>query len=248
MNDAPAGRRSLLLACVFASIGLVALLALGVWQLERKAEKEALIARIERQLNAPPSGLPAPKTWSSLESEHEEYRRVRFVAEFIDDEALVYTSGSAFRPDVVGAGYWVFAPVRLPDGSVVVVNRGFVPEAKKDPATRKTAQPVDPTEIVGVVRWPDRPGVFTPSDDPARNLWFTRDPEAIAAAKGWGRVAPFFVEQEGPVLAGALPQPGRLKPNLRNNHLQYAITWFGLALMLIGVLGFWLRARRAENP
>ena len=85
------------------------------------------------------------------------------------------------------------------------------------------------------MRWPEARHWFTPKDDPAQNLWFVRDPIAIAAAKGWGaRVAPFYVEQERPVPPGGLPQPGKLVANLRNNHLQYAVTWFGLALVLAG--------------
>jgi cytochrome oxidase assembly protein ShyY1 len=84
--------------------------------------------------------------------------------------------------------------------------------------------------------------MFTPANDPQHNLWYSRDPVAIAAAKNWGQVTPFFVEQETPQLAGA-PQAGPLVVHLRDAHLQYAITWFGLAGGLAGVYLVWLRGR-----
>jgi surfeit locus 1 family protein len=94
------------------------------------------------------------------------------------------------------------------------------------------------------MRWPDARGMFTPADQPAKNLWFTRDPQAIAAAKGLSDAAPFFVEQEAPPAPGGLPRAGPVKPTLPNNHLQYALTWYGLAAVLVGVFAFWLRGRR----
>src|SRR5262249_16313617 len=105
-----------------------------------------------------------------------------------------------------------------------------------------------PVDIVGVLRWAEHAGMFTPAAEPARNLWFARDPLAIAAAKGWGNVAPFYVEQEAPVPPGGLPQPGKLTVNLPNNHLQYALTWFSLAAVLIAVFVAFARARRREKP
>jgi hypothetical protein len=102
-------------------------------------------------------------------------------------------------------------------------------------------------DIVGVLRWPDARSWFTPNDDPAKNLWFVRDPVAIAAEKSWGPVPPFYVEQEAPAPPGGLPAPGKLKPNLPNNHLQYAITWFGLAAVLAGVFAVFARGRYREG-
>jgi surfeit locus 1 family protein len=102
-------------------------------------------------------------------------------------------------------------------------------------------------EIVGTLRWPDARSWFTPNDDPAKNIWFVRDPAAIAAGKSWGPVPPFYVEQEVPVPPGGLPAPGKLVPNLPNNHLQYAITWFGLAAVLAGVFAAFARSRFREG-
>jgi surfeit locus 1 family protein len=245
---APAARRGLVVPALFTLVGLALLIGLGVWQLERKAWKEALIAAITRRMNAAPLALPPPARWASLVAAHDEFTRVTFRADFENDrEALVFAGASAFRPDVSGTGYWVFTPARLSNGARVVVNRGFVPEANKDPASRAAGLVTGPVEIVGVLRWPERAGWFTPAGDPAANLWFARDPLAIAAAKGWGDVAPFYVEQEAPTPPGGLPTPGKLVVNLPNNHLQYALTWFGLAAVLAGVFAAFARARRRED-
>lgn len=233
----------LLLPALFAFIVLI---GLGTWQVERKAWKEALIASLAERLAAPPETLPAPATWPNLDPADDEYRRVKFTAHFDNAaEALIYGAASAFRPDVSGPGYWVFTPARLSDGGIVVVNRGFVPEDRKDPKSRAAGQVSGPVAIIGALRWPDTRHWFTPADDAAHNLWFSRDPQAIAAAKGLGAVAPLFVEMEAPAPPGGLPSPGKIVVNLPNNHLQYAITWYGLAAALAGVFAvFALSSRR----
>jgi surfeit locus 1 family protein len=172
---------------------------------------------------------------------------VKFSAAFVPGaEALVYTSGSALRSDVSGSGYWVFAPAQLATGGLVVVNRGFVPQGRQDPVTREAGTVSDRTDLVGVMRWPETRGALSPKDDPGHNLWFVRDPVAIAAAKGWGEVAPFYIELESPQPPGGLPRAGPLKANLRNEHLQYAITWYGLALVVAAMFLAWLSGRAAR--
>ena len=227
------------------------LIGLGVWQIQRKAWKEGLIAALTERLAAPPQALPPARDWPKLDQANDEYRRVGFTVQFDNTkEALVFASASGFRPDVSdsGPGYWVFTPARLADGSIVVVNRGFVPDARKDPKTRIEGEVSGPVALAGVMRWPDSRHWFTPGDDAAHNLWFTRDPVAIAAAKDVGPVAPFYVEQETPAPPGGLPQPGRLIVSLPDNHLQYALTWFGLAAVLAGVFISWtISSRRAEG-
>ena len=159
---------------------------------------------------------------------------------------------SAFRPDVSAPGYWVFTPARLADGSLLIVNRGFVPEGRQDPKSRPDGQISGAVEIVGAMRWPGGRHWFTPNDEPAHNLWFSRDPQAIAAAKGLGPVAPFYVEQETPVPPGGLPHPGKLVVTLPDNHLQYALTWYGLAIVLVVVFATWAfgsgRSERGSAP
>jgi len=240
------GRRGggIIEATVFALVGVVILIGLGIWQLDRKVWKENLIATITARLERAPQPLPPPADWARLAPDSDEYRRVTFPAELLPGEgALVYTAGSAFRPDVQGAGFWVFAPARLAGGSIVVINRGFVPANRKDAAFRAQGTPQGVVDIVGVMRWPDKPGLFTPQSEPQNNVWYLRDSTAIAAAKVWDTNAPFYIEQESPVPPGGLPKPGKLVVALPDNHLQYAITWFALALGLAGVYVTWLTGR-----
>jgi surfeit locus 1 family protein len=231
----------------FVAVALCVLVVLGTWQLERKAWKDALIAELEAKLAAPPTDLPARERWPRLTAATDEFRRVAFPAAFLPgEEALVYSSGSSLRPDVSGPGYFVFAPARLTGGSIVVVNRGFVPEGRQDAGTHRP--PAGVVDIVGVMRWPEQRGTFTPADEPAKGLWFARDPAAMAAAKNWGTIAPFYVDQEGPQPAGGLPKAGPLKASLPNNHLQYAVTWYGLALVIfLAAIAFWRARRRGAS-
>ena len=231
-------------ATVFAVVGVAILIGLGVWQLDRKVWKENLIATLNTRLAQTPDVLPPRETWSDLTAARNEFRRVVFPAEFLPgQEALVYSAGSALRPDVKGPGYWVFAPARLAGGSIVLVNRGFVPPDRKDPSTRPQGVPEGSVDIVGALRWPEQRGLFSAADDVTHGIWFTRDPEAMAEARGWRNVAPFYVDQESPVPPGGLPKPGKLTVHLRDAHLQYAITWFALALGLAGVYVTWLARR-----
>jgi surfeit locus 1 family protein len=137
----------------------------------------------------------------------------------------------------------VFARARLAGGSIVIVDRGFIPLDRKDPATRPQCEQKGSVDIVGIVRWPETRGLFTPADDSAGNVWYLRDIKAMAAAKHWATAAPFYIEQESPVPPGGWPKPGKLIVNLPDNHLQYAVTWFALAFGLCCVYGVWLARR-----
>jgi len=245
IEEAPR-RRGLFFPAIVLLGALGVLVTLGTWQLERRNWKEALIAELNAKIGAPPIVLPPRDRWPQLNAPSDEFLRVRLSAEFLpEQEALVYSSGSSLRPDVAGPGYWVFSPARLADGSLVVVNRGFVPEGKQDAKTRTEGNPAGAIDIVGALRWPEERGTFTPNDEPARSLWFTRDPAAMAVAKNWGVIAPFYVDQEAPLPPGGLPKAGPIKPALPNNHLQYAVTWYGLALVMLVAAGFFVRARRS---
>ncbi|HET7850771.1 MAG TPA: SURF1 family protein [Pseudolabrys sp.] len=236
-------RRGIVVPTIFALVGVAILIGLGKWQLDRKVWKEDLIATVTARSSAPPESLPPRAAAPQLSRAADEYRRVTFSAEYlIGEQALVYTAGSAFRPDISGAGYWVFTPARLADGRVVVVNRGFVPFDRKALAANGQRAPAK-VEITGALRWPEGRGLFTPGDDPQHNVWYVRDPRVIAAAKQWGPVAPFYVDQESPQPAGGWPRAGKLVVTLPDNHLQYALTWFALALGLIAVYGTWLARR-----
>jgi surfeit locus 1 family protein len=239
MTAAPK-RKSLLIPGLFALAGLAVLLWLGTWQIERKSWKENLIATLTDRLQAEPAELPQAADWTRLTPDNAESRRVRLSANFSKSpDALVYTGGSALRDDVKGTGYFVFSPAKLPDGRSVVVNRGFAPD-------RNYPQAEGAREIVGVLRWPESPSLFVPDRDSSGATWFVRDHLAMARALGWGEVAPFYIEQEGPVPPGGVPHPSALKVRLRNDHLQYAITWYSLAGVLVVMWMLWVRRQRRD--
>jgi surfeit locus 1 family protein len=245
VSAAPARHRGIAVPLIFAIAACGLFIVLGAWQIERKAWKEGLIADLSERLAADPQPLPPSTRWASLDPAKDEFRRVVVTGTIApDQEALVFAAASSFRTDVSGIGYWVFAPVHLAGGATVLVNRGFVPDGQRDPTTH--APFAGALRMVGVLRWPDALGWFAPKDDPARNLWFVRDPAAIAAAKDWGAVAPFYIELETPTSGTGTPHAGRLTPTLRNDHLQYALTWFGLAAIVAIGFPLWLRSRRRE--
>ena len=234
-------RGGLLIPGVVALAALLVLVGLGTWQLERKAWKEFLIATLDRRLNDAPIALPPSSEWAGMTPDNSEFTRVRVRAEFLkDSDALVYTSGSTIRDDVKGAGYFVFSPAHLPNGQQVVVNRGFVP-------SRAYPAQSGPQDIIGSIRWPEAPSSFVSDHDAAGDIWMVRDPSAMAKLKTWGTVAPFYIEQEAPVPPGGLPHPAPLKVPLRNDHLQYAITWYGLAAVLVVMFAIWAGQRRCEE-
>jgi len=243
---ATARRQGLVGPSIAAACAFALLIGLGTWQVKRLAWKEALIATVSARFAAPPTALPPPSDWARLDPADDEFRRVTVTAEFGNDkEALVYTTGSSLRADS-GPGYWVFAPARFPGGTVMV-NRGFVPEDRKDPATRRAGDIAGPVTVVGVMRWPELPGLFTPAGEPAKNLWFSRDSTAIAAAKGVGPVAPFYIDLESPPAPGGFPLAGVLRPAFPNNHLGYAVTWFGLAAVLAASFTVWAAGWRRQD-
>lgn len=229
----------------------IVLIGLGVWQLERKAWKEALIASLDERLTAAPVALPPRSQWAALNQADDEFRRVRLRAEFLSArEGRVYSGGSGLREDIKGPGYFAFAPARLAEGGIVVVDRGFVVNARPDAALAPIGLTAGAIDLVGVLRWPEAAGWFVNTYSAGDDLWFVRDHVAMAARYGWGEVAPFYIDQEAPEPTGGVPRPAPLRVNLRNEHLQYALTWFGLATVLAIAFGFWMSGgrQRSEGP
>ncbi|HVX77772.1 MAG TPA: SURF1 family cytochrome oxidase biogenesis protein [Bradyrhizobium sp.] len=233
------------------TLAMVALfVGLGVWQLQRRVWKHALIAALTERLAAAPVPLPPPSQWGALTPDHDEFRRVSFSATYQAlPDAMVFSSGSAIRPDVSGPGTWAFIPARLAGGEIVVVNAGFVQNTMQERGQQDRAvKPLitgEPVTLTGYIRFPEQAGVLTPQENPAKRLWFTRDHLAMARTLGWGNVvAPFYIDLEQPVPASRVPKPGPLEVHLRDEHMQYAITWFGLAVAVVIAFVMWLRGRR----
>jgi surfeit locus 1 family protein len=234
-------RIALALCAAFFFAGFV---ALGTWQVERRAWKLDLIARVDARVHAPAAAAPGLAQWSSWHAAADEYRHVRVSGRFLPGrETLVQASTE------LGAGFWVLAPLRLQEGGVVLVNRGFVPPEARDPAARGAKEPDAPVTLTGLLRLTEPGGAFLRHNDPGANRWYSRDVQAIAAARGLHDVAPFFIDADAaPASPGAprsWPAGGLTVIRFPNNHLVYAITWYALALM--AALAGWRVAREPAD-
>lgn len=241
----PRSIATLAVLLAFAVLAGAGFFALGVWQVQRLAWKEALIARVDRQLRAEPVAPPAPAQWPALAREADEYRRVRVQGRF-DFRREVLTRAST----VLGTGFWVLTPMRTGAGWILV-NRGFVPYAMHTQVPRGPEQ----QSLVGLLRFSEPGGAFLQPNRPAEGRWTSRDVAAIAAAVHLqGPVAPFFVDvQATPATNEATwPRPGLTVIHFRNEHLAYALTWFALAAMVAAAIGYLVvderRLRRAGRP
>jgi cytochrome oxidase assembly protein ShyY1 len=238
---------------IFTALMVLAFTGLGIWQLQRRTAKHALIAMLNERLAAAPAPLPGPSQWNALTPGTDEFRRVAFSATFAPlPDAMVYSAGSAVRDDVSGPGTWAFLPAQLADGNTIVVNAGFVQNTMQDRAQQDRAVrrliTGDPVQFTGYIRFPESAGALTPSESVAKRLWFTRDHLAMSRVLGWvegGKaVAPFYVDLETPAPESGIPKPGPLSVRLKDDHLQYAITWFTLAFAVVIAFGVWWRTQR----
>jgi cytochrome oxidase assembly protein ShyY1 len=246
-------RRGTRAFAAFTAVLIAIFIGLGVWQLQRRAEKHALIAALDARVGTAPVALPPPSQWRTLDAVHDEFRRVSFTATYAKlPDAMVYSAGSAVREDVSGPGTWAFLPARLPSGETVVIEAGFVANTmqQREIENRAVDKLVtgEPVTLTGYLRFPESAGLLTPAENRTTRLWFTRDHLAMANTLGWGAVAPFYIDLETPEPANGIPKPGPLTPHLRDEHMQYAITWFSLAAALLVAFGVWARGRRALTP
>lgn len=235
---------------LFTLFLMAVFISLGIWQLQRRTAKHELIAALTEHLAEAPVALPPPALWTALDPAHDEFRRVSFTATYAPlPDAMIYSSGSAVRKDASGPGTWAFLPARLPSGEMIVIDAGFVENTMQDRgvedrAVKKlvTGQPV---ALTGYLRFPEVSGWLTPAENRDKRLWFVRDHRVIASALGWGAVAPFYIDLERPAPENGIPRPGPLDVHLKDDHLQYAITWFALAGAVLIAFGIWMRGRRA---
>jgi cytochrome oxidase assembly protein ShyY1 len=245
-----AGRQTLGFG-LFTLVMIAIFIGLGVWQLERRMEKRALIAALTERLAAEPVPLPPPSEWNKLTPQKDEFRRVRLKATYeAAPDAMVFGSGSAVRDDISGPGTWAFLPARLPGGETVVINCGFVQNTMQDRALqdRSASRLVTgtPADLTGYIRFPEKAGMLTPAANPAKRLWFTRDSLDMSRMLGWGLVAPIYIDLEQPVPPNGVPSPGALHVHLKDDHMQYAITWFALAGAVVVTFFIWWRGKRRD--
>jgi len=223
-----------------ATIAFAGFVALGFWQLERRAWKHALIERVEQRVHAEPIAAPVPAEWPQMSAARDEYRRVHVSGVFLHDaEALVQASTE------LGAGWWVMTPLRQADGTIVLVNRGFVPPQRRDRFTRATGNPQGEVAIVGLLRKSEPGGGFLRNNAPAAERWYSRDVTTIAAARQLNKVAPYFIDAgRAPSSDTQAPVGGLTVVQFRDNHLVYAFTWFALAAMVAAAAVVLIRLER----
>jgi surfeit locus 1 family protein len=221
-------------------IGLAVLLGLGTWQVERLQWKRVLIAERQAHLAAPPQTLPAASdAWAEWE-----FRPA--VVEGVFRHDLEQLFGVAAIDGRVG--HHVVTPLVRPDGTAVLVDRGWVPADRAHPAARREGQGPGPGRISGIARYrgDDRPGWFTPDNQPDQRLWYWYDLAALEDALGL-ELLPLVIEADATPNPGGLPVGGQTRIELTDNHLQYAITWYGLAAGLLAIwIGWGVSRARAQ--
>lgn len=235
MPAASTRRRSRLTFAVLVALGLLLIagfVALGTWQLDRRAWKLDLIERIETRLAAPPVAAPGPTTWRRVDRRSYEYLKVRATGRFLHDRETLVQAITDY-----GSGFWVLTPLVTGRGFTMLVNRGFVPQDRRSPATRRAGQVEGSVTVTGLLRLTEPGGAFLRDNDPAANRWYSRDVRAIARARELTDTAPYFVDANATANPGGLPRGGLTQVRFRNQHLQYALTWYALAAL--AAFGLW---------
>lgn len=237
-GDRRGGMKRLLFIGLTA-IAFAILLSLGTWQVQRLQWKSALLQSIDARVAMPPAPLAdIERRWT--ETKDVDYWPAEALGRFEHAGEQHF-----FATHKGHAGYYVYTPLRLADQRIIFVNRGFVPFDRKDASTRQSGQVADTVMVVGLARnrLNEKPSWVVPDNDLAGNIYYWKDLDAMAQQLGFDpvdEVLPFFIDAGGAPNPGGLPVGAVTIIDLPNNHLQYAITWFGLAAALAGVFGFWL--------
>lgn len=230
--------RRILVPALIGVVGTAILLALGAWQVQRLAWKEGLIADIEARLAADPAPLP-----EAPEPDRDRLLRVEATGQIGADELHVLSSLEPW-----GAGYRIISPMELADGRRIMVDLGYVPHDMKEPAARPRPIPAGaaqvPDQVTGLLLWPAEVDSFTPEPALDRNIWFARDVSRMADALGTESV--LLVAENHPW--AEWPRPTPPGTNVPNRHLEYAVTWFGLAAVWAGMTVFWIRQQLRGVP
>jgi len=225
-------RGSRLVATLIALPAVVAMLGLGLWQLDRREWKHELLASMQQRMGETPREM---SEILAMPSNERAWRPIMVVGRFLNDREM-----PLYRQDVDSGepGYDILTPLVLADGRAVLVNRGWVPPDKRDPATRPGA-PQGQVWVTGVVRDVGEREAFANDNSPETGEWYWIDLDAMHAHAGVD-LLPLVVVADRTGDPAALPRGGQIFVDLPDNHLQYALTWFGLAGALAAVYGVWM--------
>ncbi|QWF19512.1 SURF1 family protein [Lysobacter capsici] len=225
----PFALAALLLLFLAAFLGLI---ALGVWQIQRRAWKLDLIQRVDARVHAPPGAAPAPSDWPTVSADRDEYKHVQLEGQYLPVAATRVQAVTELGP-----GFWLLQPFQTAGGEIVLINRGFAPNERK--AAEADEAPAD-TRVTGLLRLSEPGGGFLRKNAPEQNRWYSRDVQAIAARLGLKQVAPYFIDADrsaplpsDPTAEPTWPVGGLTVIKFPNSHLSYALTWFALALMVV---------------
>jgi surfeit locus 1 family protein len=237
-RNAPGARARLILVCLLALAAFAIFVALGTWQLQRRAWKLDLIARVNARVHAPPALAPGPAVWPNISAPSDAYRHVSVAGLFENDKETLVQAVTDLGP-----GFWVLTPLVSDRGFTVLVNRGFVPPERANPGARAQGQIAGPVLITGLLRISEPKGGFLRRNDALHNRWYSRDVGAITAARGLpSRItAPYFIDADATSNPGGWPIGGLTVIAFPNSHLVYALTWYGLACLV--ATGFAYAAR-----
>ncbi len=229
---------------------MILFVTLGIWQVERLAEKERLIADVAERMDLPPAELPPVSEWAALDPAAWNYKPIQVTGTWLPQQTVrVFTSLADQHGQYGGPGYWVLTPLQLNMGGTVFINRGFVPQDSAEAFVAGGALDAGLVSVTGIARASEEVGSFTPQPDSGKRIEWVRNTARLAAMAGPvpQPVAPIYVDM--PSLGqGALPQGGETVVSFPNNHLGYAITWFGFAVLVPFLLFFWARRQRRPGP
>lgn len=217
------------LIAVMGAMFFALFLGLGIWQVERLQWKLDLIARVDARVHAEPVAAPGTDDWANVNQADDEYRHVTMTGTYLNDKEVLVRALTER-----GSGFWVLTPLRSDNDTLTFINRGFIPDAKRDVSSRPEIQIAGETTVTGLLRMPEPDGFFLRPNDPDRNEWNSRDVAAFAKKEDLGIVAPYFIDADAKSNPGNMPIGGLTVISFRNNHLSYAITWFVLAAMIAG--------------
>ena len=236
-------RGSLLALLTAGTAAVLLLMALGTWQVYRLHWKLDLIATVDARIHAAPVAPPAVADWPSVTADADQYRHVTARGTY-DNTRETFVQAVTDE----GPGFWLLTPFQTVDGFTVLVNRGFVPSERRDPATRAAGEIAGTTQVTGLLRLDEPGGAFLRHNDPAADRWYSRDLRAIATKRGLAEpVAPFFIDADAAPVPGGLPVGGLTVVAFPNNHLVYALTWYAMGLGLAGALAWILREERRSR-